>query len=572
MKGFRVGVVLAVMAVLATLAVGTRAEAALPGQNTLIAFERHRSGGSSGSMAIWTMNADGTSQAMLLEIGQTTTDPAWSPDMDPATAGYQGRIAFIADGDVWVARADGGGATNLTNSPVGSVEREPTWSPDLDPGTSGYQGRIAFASVRSACQGCPANEDVYTIASTGGSELRLTEQPTSDREPAWSPDGTRIAFWTNRAITSTYPGGAGLYVMGATGSSETKIKANTPDDVGTNAGFPNWSPDGARIVVNGDANHPGIRVVDAASGTISAQLSDYPIPSSGGQVNFPAFSPQGDKIAFMQRLPGAAASDFDIVVMNSDGSNEVNLTRSAGTRDEDPDWQPAAAPVDAVAPTVPAVDQPAARFQKGTSIRVSWSSTDSGSPVGGFSGGTYYVRVRSANSRNATLTPYAWWRVATAGKTATFVGVKGSTYCFSAMARDRSGNVSAWSSERCTAVPLDDATMVASAGMDAVASAVTGYYQNSYTASSTNGAKLSIGNVQAKRLALLATKGPTAGTIEIAWNGTLLRQVSLTSSTTVKQSLIQIAPFASVQTGTVTITVVSSGKRVEIDGLAVSAV
>ena len=261
--------------------------------------------------------------------------------------------------------------------------------------------------------------------STGGSELRLTEQPTSDREPAWSPDGTRIAFWTNRAITSTYPGGAGLYVMGATGSSETKIKANTPDDVGTNAGFPNWSPDGARIVVNGDANHPGIRVVDAASGTISAQLSDYPIPSSGGQVNFPAFSPQGDKIAFMQRLPGAAASDFDIVVMNSDGSNEVNLTRSAGTRDEDPDWQPAAAPVDAVPPTVPVIDQPAARFQKSTSFGVSWSSTDSGSPVGGFSGGTYYVRVRSANSRNAALTPYAWWRAATAGKTATFVGAKG---------------------------------------------------------------------------------------------------------------------------------------------------
>ena len=40
----------------------------------------------------------------------------------------------------------------------------------------------------------------------------------------------------------------------------------------------------------------------------------------------------------------APSNDFDIVVMNADGSNEVSLTRAAGTRDEDPDWQPALAP------------------------------------------------------------------------------------------------------------------------------------------------------------------------------------------------------------------------------------
>ena len=120
MQGTRVGAVLVVVAVLGTMAAAIRADAAFPGQNTLIAFERHRSGGSSGSMGIWTMKADGSGQAMLLEIGQTTTDPAWSPDMNPATAGFQGKIAFIADGDVWVAQADGSRPTNLTNSPIQS--------------------------------------------------------------------------------------------------------------------------------------------------------------------------------------------------------------------------------------------------------------------------------------------------------------------------------------------------------------------------------------------------------------------------------------------------------------------
>ena len=67
-------------------------------------------------------------------------------------------------------------------------------------------------------------------------------------------------------------------------------------------------------------------------------------------------------------------------------------------------------------------------------------------------------------------------------------------------------------------------------------SAATGYYLNTYSAASVSGSKLTVNNVQAKRLALLVTKSPTAGTIQIAWNGTLLREVALTASTTVKKS------------------------------------
>ena len=132
--------------------------------------------------------------------------------------------------------------------------------------------------------------------------------------------------------------------------------------------------------------------------------------------------------------------------------------------------------------------------------------------------------------------------------------------------------MSAWSAERCTAVPLDDVPMVASTGWSRIASGATGYYQNSYSASSTAGSTLTSSNLRGRRLGLLVTKSPTAGTIQILWNGTVLRQVSLTTSTTIKKSLVQVAPFTSVQTGTLQVKVVSSGKRVEIDGVGVSAV
>ena len=165
----------------------------------------------------------------------------------------------------------------------------------------------------------------------------------------------------------------------------------------------------------------------------------------------------------MQRESGAVANDFDIVVMNADGSSEVNLTERRNTRRGS----------GLAARGAPArhggadgsYARPAHRaFQKGTSFAVSWSSTD-GSPVGGFSGGSYYVRVRTATSSNAAhaLTPYAWWLKATSASPRRSPASRVSPTA----SRDGErpvGNVSAWSNDRCTAIPLDGAPMLASTG------------------------------------------------------------------------------------------------------------
>ena len=101
--------------------------------------------------------------------------------------------------------------------------------------------------------------------------------------------------------------------------------------------------------------------------------------------------------------------------------------------------------------------------------------------------------------------------------------------------------------------------------VDRVASGASGYYLNSYSASSTAGAKLTMSNVRAKRLAFLATKSPTAGTIEIAWNGTV-PPAGQPDRHDHQEVLDPGRPVRIGADGTVTVTVVSSGKRVEIDG------
>jgi len=113
----------------------------------------------------------GTLYAGGVAIG-TGTEPAWSADGK--------RIAFIRDGRVVVARADGSKARALTTRTPGRQwpASSPSWSPD---------GRhIAFAAA----------SDISTIEVATKHVTRLTRgtQPwRGNYTPAYSPDGKRIA-------------------------------------------------------------------------------------------------------------------------------------------------------------------------------------------------------------------------------------------------------------------------------------------------------------------------------------------------------------------------------------------
>jgi hypothetical protein len=71
---------------------------------------------------------------------------------------------------------------------------------------------------------------------------------------------------------------------------------------------------------------------------------------------------------------------------------------------------------------------------------------------------------------------------------------------------------------------------------------------------------------------VVATTCPTCGTVKVYLGTTLLRTISLHSDTKVIGKVIPVKSWSALHSGTVRIKVVSSGKKVIIDGLAISRV
>ncbi len=163
----------------------------------------------------------------------------------------------------------------------------PTWSPDGQ--------RIAFMS----------DEDIYVMDLKGSEVTRLTNNPDNDFHPSWSPDGRQIVFVSRRDDNDE------IYVMNVDGSGQTRLTRTL--------GYkwsPIWSPDGRRIVFESNAgdDYPEIYMINVecvslpeGCGSSLTNLTDHPAID-----NFPAWSPDGQRVAFVSNRD----SDYDIYVMN----------------------------------------------------------------------------------------------------------------------------------------------------------------------------------------------------------------------------------------------------------------
>jgi TolB protein len=249
--------------------------------------------------------------------GLENTYPAWSPDGS--------RIVFesIRDGpdaDIFVMNSDGSGVIQLTRNEV--FDSTPVFTPD---------GRfIVWASEQEG------NLDIFRMRPDGSEPLNLTRHPGADGHPKVSADGRRIYFNSNRSSDpATFERGTmdrehnhEIYSMTLDGGDVRRV-TDLPDwDT-----YPAISSDGRqllwrRVTATGGKSESGrnseVFRMDLETREMR-NVTDH--PSFDG---WPAWSPDGKRIAYASNRASDAPDAFDIYVANADGSNPVRVTFGSG--------------------------------------------------------------------------------------------------------------------------------------------------------------------------------------------------------------------------------------------------
>jgi tricorn protease len=212
-------------------------------------------------------------------------------------------LAFVYDGDLWIASRDGTGARRLTTHP--GNEGAPHFSPD---------GRwLAFSGEYDG------NTDVFVVSVAGGAPRRLTWHPSADIVRGWAPDGSAILFASPR---DTHFGGflKAMTVSVATGALDT---VDVP-----NVFYADFSPSGEHLAytplppaMNQWKNYRGGRTSRTWLQDLD-DLSVVEIPQPEGRANDLDPLWIGDRIYFLSDRAG----EFNLFVYDESSGSVGQLT------------------------------------------------------------------------------------------------------------------------------------------------------------------------------------------------------------------------------------------------------
>lgn len=456
-------------------------------------------------------------------------------------AGPDGALWFGNAGDKSIGRVSTSGAFTFYEDP----ELEQVW--DLTVGsdgniwfTDGWNLRVGRITTGGEFAFFDPPEEISLIRQIVAGPDGNLWYGAGDRIGRISPDGSSHVFFQAAGMTLTYSlafGPDGNLWMGLT-NPPTGIGRLTPGGVFTKFTNPElttpWGitagPDGAMWFTSGGGGG-----IDVGRITTAGAITMYETGRSGA---FGITTGPDDNVWF------------------TDGSGIVRVNLS------DP-------PVEDTTPPSTSMKRPSTRWNLSRTVPVSWTATD----VGGSGVATHDVNRRLAGYAAPLPASSTSWVTDRPTSSISFIGSKGATYCMRARSTDGAGNVGAFSSERCTAIPFTaDQLQYFSITTPWTGSRNEVFYGGMAMSTGATGSKVSLSNiVGARRIAVVATTCPTCGFLAVHWNGVRIGTVSLRSTTTRHRVPIDVATFTAPASGRISLVSLSAAP-VSIEGLGISKV
>ena len=260
---------------------------------------------------IFIAGATGESVRRVTQVG---FDPAWSPDGTQIAYGTEEvdePSSRLGESAVYVVGISGGEPRKLVNADA----IQPSWSP------SG--SRIVYWSNNGG------QRDIFTVASTGGKPVAVTNDAAIDWSPVWSPDGKFIYFSSDRGTAMN------LWRVEVDESSGRVLGAPEPVTAGVqaSAALPTFSEDGSRLAFR--SRVASINPVAIPFDPVSLRAGVPSLIDTRNNLRVPSsVSPDGKQIAFFS----IGEQQEDLFIGSADGTIR-RVTDDAG-RDRGPVFTP----------------------------------------------------------------------------------------------------------------------------------------------------------------------------------------------------------------------------------------